>query len=73
MLPPPQALPYIRGRERLLTMQQVAQRLNISKSHAYRLKDEGQLGPVVMIGASVRVYESGVDAFIRERQESQDQ
>lgn len=59
-----QPLVHARGSEALLRMDQVMQRLGVSRSTAYRLKDEGQLGDVFNIGAGVRVTASGVDAYL---------
>jgi excisionase family DNA binding protein len=64
-----QAIPYVRGREKLLTMRQVAERLNISRPYAYRLKDEGALGQIVTIGNAVRVTEAGFLAYYLSRME----
>lgn len=47
----------------LLTGEQVAQKLNISKSFAYRLMQRGEL-PFVQIGRAVRVRESDLRQYI---------
>ena len=51
------------SKDRLLNWQHVAARLNISKSHFYRLKNQGQF-VCLKIGGSLRVKESSVEHFI---------
>lgn len=60
----PQALPYVRGRERLINWRKVAERLSISRSQAYELIGSGELGDVYRIGAGVRVAESALESYI---------
>lgn len=44
-----------RGSEELLTVQQVAQRLNISRSMLYRLISTGKGPPIVHLGRASRI------------------
>jgi excisionase family DNA binding protein len=54
----------------LLTGEQVARRLNISRAYAYKLIQQGDL-PYIRIGRSVRVELPALQAFIeRSRQNS---
>ncbi|MNU10194.1 Helix-turn-helix domain protein [compost metagenome] len=53
--------------ENLLTVQQVMEKLQLSRATIYRLIDQGKLVPR-KIGKSVRFIESDVDAFIRQDQ-----
>ena len=48
----------------MLTIPQVAERLNLSRSSIYNLIDAGSLTPV-KIGSSVRIYEAVLDAYIQ--------
>lgn len=60
-------LPYERGAGRLLGYAQVMKRLCVSRSTAYRLIEEGKLGPVYRIGErAVRVTDKGVEAYLEE-------
>lgn len=52
----------------LLTIPEVAERLNISTSRAWQLAQRGEL-PVIRIGRSVRVSEEGLAAFVFSRLE----
>jgi len=49
---------------KLLTIPQVAERLNLSRSSIYNLIDAGILTRV-KIGSSVRIYEAVLDAYIQ--------
>ncbi len=55
--------------ERLLTVQQAAALLRISRSGLYRLMQRGEL-PSVHLGRAVRLRASDVQAFIRGRRSS---
>ena len=48
---------------RLLRPDDVARRLNISKSLAYRLLEQGQI-PTVRFNRTVRVRQADLDAFV---------
>lgn len=48
----------------LLRATEVAQRLRISRSLAYKLMDSGEI-PTVRFGGSVRVRESDLDEYIQ--------
>jgi len=48
----------------LLTASQVAQRLNVSRSHAYNLMNAGEI-PTVYIGGARRVRPEDLEWFIR--------
>lgn len=55
--------------ETLLRGDDVAARLNISRSAAFRLMQCGEI-PVVRLGRSVRVHPTDLDRFIEERRRS---
>ena len=50
---------------RLVTIEEAARRLSLSRSHVYRLVERGELRGV-RFGRSVRVYEDAIDDFIRD-------
>ena len=49
----------------LLTVKQVARRLNVSRSHVYNLMHEAEL-PYVKIGGAYRISRETLEAWIRE-------
>lgn len=51
------------AKSKLLTIPQVGERLNLSRSSIYRLMGTGDLIPI-KIGKSVRFVEADVNAFI---------
>lgn len=51
--------------ENLHTINQVCERLSLSRSTFYRLRDEGKL-KAVKIGRATRVPESSIEQFINE-------
>ncbi len=59
-------------RERLLNVQQVAERLNCSRSQIYSLINLGEL-PALKIGGrnGVRIKESKLDAFVNKREKEE--
>lgn len=53
--------------ERLLNVDQLVERLALSESTVRDLLTRGEFGPVVKIGAAVRVRQADFDRFIRRR------
>jgi len=55
-------------KERLLDVNQVAQRLNVGRNTVYRLIESGEL-PASKFGTAycIRIRESDVDSFIKRR------
>jgi excisionase family DNA binding protein len=53
--------------EKLLTVRQVAERLQLSRTWTWQLITSGQLRSLKLGPRSRRVRESDLDAFIRER------
>ena len=49
----------------LLTVKQVARRLNVSRSHVYDLMHESKL-PYIKIGGAYRISSETLEAWIRE-------
>jgi len=49
---------------RLLRMNEVAERLAISRSKAYQLVSEGRLPGAMRVGSSLRVSAAALDAWI---------
>jgi excisionase family DNA binding protein len=56
--------PLDRTDQRLLTADEVAQILNVSKSFAYQLMQQGDGIPVVRLGRAVRCRPQDLDAYI---------
>jgi excisionase family DNA binding protein len=52
--------------EHLLNCTELAQILNLSRKHLYRLMQRGEI-PVIRFGRSVRVRPADLEAFIYER------
>ncbi len=54
----------------LLSIQELAERLGVSRSAIYSLRYEGQGPPFVRIGNQVRYQPEAVDTWLRERTEN---
>ena len=59
-----ESLAYVRGRERLLTTDQVAERLEVTPRTVRRYIQEGQFGNVFRVGGQLRVPEGEVERFV---------
>lgn len=59
-----QALPYARGRDKLLTKEQVCDLLSIKKTKFYELANSGEFGMLYRVGASLRVRATDVQEYI---------
>ena len=51
-------------RPKLLTVEEVAEVLRVSKMTVYRLAEKGEL-PSVRVGRSIRIVEDGLDMYLR--------
>lgn len=51
-------------RPKLLTVEEVAEMLRVSKMTVYRLAEKGEL-PSVRVGRSIRIVEDGLDMYLR--------
>ena len=52
-------------RPKLLTVEEVAEVLRVSKMTVYRLAEKGEL-PSVRVGRSIRIVEDGLDMYLRQ-------
>ena len=50
-------------RPKLLTVEEVAEVLRVSKMTVYRLAEKGEL-PSVRVGRSIRIVEDGLDMYL---------
>jgi excisionase family DNA binding protein len=67
-----QTLSYVRGREKMVSAQQLADRWGVSRDTIYRLMNTGELRPWYVIGNQRRVPESVVEEYLEKRRRESD-
>ena len=61
---PPRFQPVADPSRRLLTVDEVAAQLNVSRFTIWRMRDQGRFPAAIKIGSSARWRQADIDAFI---------